>query len=86
MATPFETEFVRLLRAFDKSELKTFESWLRAPWCNSNKNLIGLVDRLKRYHPGFDDPKLTKEKLFRQVLPAGKFTKTPFQVVLFPTV
>lgn len=74
MATLFETKFVRLLRTFDEPELKSFESWLCSPWCNSNKNLIRLVDRLKRHYPGFDDPKLTKKKLFRQVLPGGKFS------------
>ncbi|MCB9352329.1 MAG: hypothetical protein H6573_33280 [Lewinellaceae bacterium] len=29
---------------------------------------------LKRYHPDFEDAKLTKEKLFRKVLPDGKFS------------
>ena len=70
----FSSKFVRLLRAFDEQDLKAFDTWLRSPWCNSNKNLTRLLDRLKRHHPDFDDPKLTKEKLFRQVLPEGKFS------------
>lgn len=57
------------------AELKDFEAWLRSPWCNSNKNLIQLLARLKPHHPDFSDPKLNKEKLFRQVLPDGKYSE-----------
>ena len=68
------TKFVRLLQSFDESELKPFDTWLRSPWCNSNKNLIRLFTRLVKYYPDFDHPRLDKEKLFREVLPDGKFS------------
>lgn len=68
------TKFLRLLQTFDESELKAFDAWLRSPWCNSNKNLPRLLDRLKKYHPYFDNPRLDKENLFYQVLPKGKFS------------
>lgn len=68
------TKFVRLLQSFDESELKPFDTWLRSPWCNTNKNLIRLFARLVKYYPDFDHPRLDKEKLFREVLPDGKFS------------
>ncbi len=74
MSSVFSTKFVRILQTFDEEERKAFEAWLQSPWCNSNKNLIRLFAKLQRYYPDFDDPKLTKEKLFRQVLPDGKFS------------
>lgn len=68
------TKFLRLLRTFDEAELKAFDAWLRSPWCNSNKNLPRLLERLKKYHPDFEKAKLDKEKLFHRVLPEGKFS------------
>ena len=48
--------------------------WLRSPWCNTNKNLIRLFEKVNKHYPDFDSPKLTKEKLFKQILPNGKFS------------
>lgn len=68
------SKFVRLLQTFDEDEIKGFDVWLRAPWCNTNKNLPRLLACLRPYYPGFSDPKLTRERLFQQMLPKGKFS------------
>lgn len=75
MAHPFSSKFVQLLQTWEQTEWKTFELWLQSPWCNTNKNLIRLLDRLKPHYPDFSDKGLTKEKLFRQVLPKGKYSE-----------
>lgn len=76
MRTPklFSSKFVKLIKAWNEEEIKSFELWLRSPWCNSNKNLIRLMDRMKKYHPDFNDSKVTKEKLFAKILPNGKYS------------
>ncbi|GJM34407.1 MAG: hypothetical protein DHS20C18_34080 [Saprospiraceae bacterium] len=74
MTNFFTSKFVQLLKTFDVATLKSFENWLRSPWCNTNKNLIRLLDQLKKYHPEFENKKLTKEKLFHKVLPQGKYS------------
>lgn len=74
MPNLFASKFVRLLQTLDEAEIRAFEAWLRSPWCNTNRNLPRLLGRLRKYYPDFDDEKLTKEKLFRQVLPGGKFS------------
>ncbi len=74
MLTSFTSKFTRLLQTFTPAELKSFETWLQSPWSNTNKNLPRLLARLKPYYPEFSDQKLSKEKLFRQVLPDGKFS------------
>lgn len=71
----FPSKFLRILQHFTPNELKSFEEWLRSPWCNSNKNLPRLLACLRRYCPDFSNPKLSKEKLFQQVLPKGKFSE-----------
>lgn len=74
MTHPFTSKLVQLLQTFSEEELKAFDAWLRSPWCNSNKNLPRLLEKLRKYHPDFDNERLTKEKLFYQVLPKGKFS------------
>ncbi|NUO03246.1 MAG: hypothetical protein HUU01_21765 [Saprospiraceae bacterium] len=75
MSVFLSTKFLRLLQVLNPKELKDFETWLQSPWCNTNKNLIQLLARLKPYYPDFSDQNMSKEKLFRQVLPNGKYSE-----------
>jgi len=68
------TKFFRILQSFSPPELKAFGIWLQSPWCNTNKNLIRLLNRLKNHHPDFETANLSKEALFRHVLPKGKYS------------
>ncbi len=70
----FASKFVQTLKTFSEEDLKSFDQWLRSPWFNTNKNVPKLFEKLKKHYPAFDNPKLTKEKLFKQVLPNGKFS------------
>ena len=74
MSSLFSSKFVRIVKTLSPEEWKSFELWLKSPWANSNKNLIRLLDKLKKYYPDFTDTKLSKEKLFKQILPDGKFS------------
>lgn len=74
MSRIYSSKFVRLLKTFDPEDMKAFDVWLRSPWNNTNKNLIRLLASLGKYHPDFNDPRLTKPQLFQQVLPKGKFS------------
>lgn len=71
----FPSKFLRILQRFSPNDFKSFEEWLRSPWCNSNKNLPRLLACLRPYYPDFSNPQLSKEKLFQQVLPKGKFSE-----------
>lgn len=74
MVSAFASKYFEILKTFSEPELKSFDSWLNSSWCNSNKNLITLLDKVKKYYPDFDNDKLTKERLFKQVLPKGKYS------------
>ena len=74
MSSLFSSKYFEILKSLSDSELKSFDSWLNSPWCNSNKNLITLLDKVKKYYPNFENERLTKEKLFKQVLPKGKYS------------
>ncbi len=74
MNSLFSSKFVRIIKTLSPEEWKSFELWLKSPWANSNKNLVRLLDKLEKYYPAFNDSKATKEKLFKQILPNGKFS------------
>ncbi|MFK7935147.1 MAG: hypothetical protein AB8G22_16665 [Saprospiraceae bacterium] len=69
-----DTKFITLLKTLNEEELKSFGLWLKSPWCNTNKNLTTIFEIIKKDYPYFNNPKLTKEKLFKKVLPKGKFS------------
>ena len=72
--TLFSAKFFEILKTFSAAELKSFESWLQSPWCNTNKNLLTLLQKTKKYYPDFVNDRITKERLFKQVLPTGKYS------------
>lgn len=74
MSDVFSSKLVKMISTFDSVELKEFDMWLNSPWANSNKALVTIVRILKPYHPDFNSGKLTKEKLFKKVLPKGKYS------------
>ena len=74
MNTIAQSKYFRLIKTFTLEDQKSYESWLNSPWCNTNKTLIRLFEKVKKYYPNFDDPKLTKEKLFKKILPNGKYS------------
>ena len=74
MAFTFSPKFFKILQTLSAEELKSFEQWLSSPWCNTNKNLVKLLHAVTKYHPNYDHPKLTKERLFKKILPNGKFS------------
>ncbi|MCB0632604.1 MAG: hypothetical protein R2824_23045 [Saprospiraceae bacterium] len=82
MPTLFNSKFIRLLRTLSAEEWRELEQWLQSPWCNSNRNLIVLLAKLQKYHPEFHDRRLSKEKLFRQILPTGKFSERRMNNIL----
>ena len=75
MFSNFSSKFLQILQTLEPQELKSFDHYLQSPYHNTNKNLPRLLARLLPYYPDFSDPKLSKEKLFCQVLPKGKFSE-----------
>lgn len=80
-----QTKLIRLLQTITETEWKTLEQWVASPWCNSNKNVGKLLQKLKKYHPEFSARDLTKEKLFHRILPNGKFSDRRMNNILSET-
>src|ERR1700679_2451451 len=62
-----QTKVIQLLRSFDKDEAKQFESFLESPFFNTSKKLLVFYKILIQYHPEFESPKLSKEKIYQKM-------------------
>jgi len=58
---------VSILKKMDKEEWKILVKWLTSPWCNSTKKLVDLLAALEDFRSDFEDPKLTREKIFQKI-------------------
>ncbi len=58
---------ITILKTFSKKDIYNFAEFLNSPYFNTEKPKKKLYKTLIKYHPDFDDPKLTNEKLFAAV-------------------
>jgi len=68
------SKLLQILQTFSEKEIKAFENWLKSPWTNSNKGLVTLLQKLKKYHPTYDHKLLTKKRLYKQIMPSKTYT------------
>ena len=66
------TKLYLLLSSINKEEYKRFIKFLKSPFFNSTPSLIRLTTLLWGFYPEFDDPKLSKEYIFKRVWGAKK--------------
>lgn len=64
-----KTSFLEMIRTFDKEELKRFEAFINSPYFNSRSYVINLFKLIKEHSPGFNDTKIEKEKLWKEMFP-----------------
>lgn len=65
---------VEVLKKMDEKEWRYFVKWIASPWCNSTKKLVDLLAILQKSYPKFDNPKLTREKVFQKLYKGKKFS------------
>jgi hypothetical protein len=69
------SKLVNVLRTLTKSEMKEFEKFISSPYYNRGRNYIPFFSQLKKFHPRFDDEKMTPEYIYAKMHPAKKFNK-----------
>lgn len=69
-----DTRLIRLLRCFDRKELRSFGKFVNSPFLHpSRKQTCELYRFVIRFSPGFDSPKLIKEEAFKFIFPGIEF-------------
>ena len=77
-----ETKLIRLLKTFSGGEWKKFEKFAASPYFNGGRNYMPLVKELKKFSPGFESPRLTKEHLYGKIYPGKPFKETVVNTML----
>ncbi|MCO6480755.1 MAG: hypothetical protein J5I94_29205 [Phaeodactylibacter sp.] len=78
-----ESKLIALLRSIKPEEQRWLAKWVRSPYYNSNEWVVALFDHLRKYAPGYDSPKITKEAIFKHVFPDKPYDSQRLRVLLF---
>lgn len=62
-----------ILKTLRKSEVKSFEEFIKSPYFNKNSNVIKLFKYVKKFYPEFKNEKLKKEIVWNGIFKGRKF-------------
>jgi len=68
-----DSKLAAMLRTFSASEMKEFNTFLRSPYFSTGRDLTEFFNCLKLFYPGFDNPKLTSDYLYKKLYPGKDF-------------
>ena len=68
-----KSSLIEILRTFTKPELIKFEDFVRSPYFNKKENVTKLFLEIKKYAPAFDAENLSKEKVWKVLLPVKEY-------------
>ena len=77
------SKLLQLIGNLSQEEMRWLAKFVRSPYYNSNKEVIGLFDYIRKYHPECDSPKLTKEQVFKKLWPKKAFVSSQLQLLMF---
>lgn len=69
------SKLINILRTFSKSEMKEFEKLAASPFFNKGRNYIPFLRELKKFHPKFEDEKMTSEYIYSKAFPGKEYNK-----------
>lgn len=75
--------FLEILETLTLEELKSFRRFLASPYFNRSAKVIKLFDVITCYHPNYDNPAITKEKLHKKISPDLPYNETTIRRLLF---
>lgn len=69
------SKLINILRTFSKNEMKEFERFITSPFFNKGRNYVPFFKQVKKFHPRFDDERLTPEYIYSKMYPGKKFNR-----------
>lgn len=70
-----KSKLISLIGTFSKDELKRFQDFVNSPYFNKNKTIIRFFNELINHYPDFNSERLSKEKIYARLFPAGKYNE-----------
>lgn len=77
-----KSKFFDIVSTFTPAELRSFRNFVRSPFHNTNKNVIKVVELVKKYFPNLNDEHLLKENVFKKLYPGKKYNDTVMRILL----
>ena len=72
-----------MLGKFTPKEFKEFGEFVKSPFFNKNIHVKQLYDYLKKFYPEFDDKKLDKEIVFKNIFEEKKYNDGFLRTVIY---
>lgn len=66
------SKLIELIQTLSQEEIKAFGSFLEGESYRKTSAIFELYQYLKKYHPIFPEKKITKELVYKKIMPAGK--------------
>lgn len=67
------TRLIGLLRTFSKQEINEFGDFVNSPFHNKRTMVSKFYEQIREYYPGFNDPLMTKENIFKKMYCKEKY-------------
>ncbi len=80
-----ENKLFSLLKTLSGEEFHWFERYVKSSFFNKRKDLVVLVEIIKKYHPSYDSRNLIEESLFKKIYPKEKYDNKKLRYVLSDT-
>lgn len=64
---------IQILRSFTPDEIKEFDKVVRSPFFGGSDYIVKFWNEIKRAYPGFDEKRLTRERIFKKLYPGKKY-------------
>lgn len=74
---------LELIRSFSQADVNRFHIFLRSPYFNMNSNAVRLFDIVEKSGPGYNDPGLDKEALWKELFPGKKYNYGTMKNLIF---
>lgn len=78
----FKSKFIDLLATFTHDEIKEFGRFIDSPFFNRDKTISQSYRFFKKFYPEFDNPKFTKENLFKALYPGKPYNDARVRNIL----
>ena len=71
-----------LLKTFSPKELKEFREFLRSGFFNKRSAVVSLYDIIVKYHPDYENEKLTAQNIFKELFQGKKYNDSTLRVLM----
>jgi hypothetical protein len=77
------SNILRILKTFNKSEIKDFGRFVRSEFFNTNDNVTRTYEYLRKQYPEFKEESISKENIYRLLFPGAKYNDGTMRKISF---